>query len=456
MYEYQTKGLAIYRQNHTKSIYVRLRIDGKEIKRSLKTSDIVEARSKAWALKFEYEGRLTAGLPIFDTKELTVKKAFEMVIADLDNKKPQRSIYHDYRHVINNFIVPHFKRKNIKELTKKNIRQYFEAQELSATRFRINKTCFTRLFDILEEEEFMKKSEFPTLPKKSVNKKADDRDTFAPDDLDVILSELKDYHLSGSRNKLSVAHKKTLYQYFIFLLETGVRTGEEVYHLKFSDIKKGKENHYVYVTKGKTEEYNKNGRRIALSQKALNAIIEIARIQSPDHTITEKNFLHIDRLILENKNKKIPCFSTLWGDFRKYLNKKGIEFKGKNYVLYSCRHYFITSRLAQSVDVYLVAKYVGNSVQTINDFYDDYKLHNQDHIDQITLRDRHKEKWDEYNRIMREQAAQDVARGNIPLSPDEEEKRLQQDIEAYNLIHPVGSEAPPQYKDFYDENGDPK
>nr|MBF4405830.1 site-specific integrase [Vibrio anguillarum] len=40
MYESLTKGLAIYRQPHTKSIYVRIRVDGKELKRSLKTSDV--------------------------------------------------------------------------------------------------------------------------------------------------------------------------------------------------------------------------------------------------------------------------------------------------------------------------------------------------------------------------------------------------------------------------------
>ncbi|MFA0554151.1 tyrosine-type recombinase/integrase [Vibrio lentus] len=453
MYEYQTKGLAIYRQNHTKSIYVRLRIDGKEIKRSLKTSDIVEARSRAWALKFEYEGRATAGLPIFETKELSVKKAFEMVVADLDNKKPQKSIYHDYRYVINNFIIPHFKRKSIKELTTKNIRQYFESLELSGTRYNINKTCFSRLFLMLEEEELLKKSEFPTLPKKIEKKRTEDRDTFSPDNLDLILSELENYHATGKQNQLSVDIKKTLYHYFIFLLETGVRPGEEVYHLKFKDIKKGSENYYLYVTKGKTQRYNKNGRRISLSKKALDSLIEIARIQNPDHTITEKNFINIDRLILENSNNKVPCYSSQFNTFKKYLASKKIELK--NYVLYSCRHTFITTRLAQGVDIYLVAKYVGNSVETIQNFYDDYKLHNQTHIDQLTGRNRHKENWDEYNKIMREQTSQDVVRGDRPLSPDEEQQRTEQDIEASKLLYPDSEQPVPRYEDFYDEDGDP-
>ncbi|MBT2916927.1 site-specific integrase, partial [Vibrio anguillarum] len=75
MYQSLTKGLAIYRQEHTKSIYVRLRIDGKELKRSLKTNDVEEAKSKAWALKFELEGMQKAGLTIEVNKVMTVRAA---------------------------------------------------------------------------------------------------------------------------------------------------------------------------------------------------------------------------------------------------------------------------------------------------------------------------------------------------------------------------------------------
>lgn len=102
---------------------MRLRIDGIEIKRSLKTSDIEEAKSRAWHLKFEYEGRLTAGLPIEETKVLSIKSAFLQVIKELDTKRKQIPIYDDYRTVINSYIIPYFKNKNIKDLTSKNIRR---------------------------------------------------------------------------------------------------------------------------------------------------------------------------------------------------------------------------------------------------------------------------------------------------------------------------------------------
>ncbi len=95
-----------------------------------------------------------------------------------------------------------------------------------------------------------------------------------------------------------------------------------------------------------------------------------------------------------------PCYSSKFGEFRKELIKNNLI--SKNYVLYSCRHYFITKRLSQSVDIYLIAKYVGNSVEMIQKFYDDYKLDLPQHIDQMTGRDRQQEEIDEYERIMEE------------------------------------------------------
>ncbi|ELA9387391.1 site-specific integrase, partial [Vibrio parahaemolyticus] len=95
MYLKLIKGLAIYRQNHTKSIYVRLRVDGKEIRRSLGTSDVEEATSKAWALKFEMEGMVKAGLEIVPVQRHTIEKACNAVILQLKNKKPFRETYND-------------------------------------------------------------------------------------------------------------------------------------------------------------------------------------------------------------------------------------------------------------------------------------------------------------------------------------------------------------------------
>ena len=106
-----------------------------------------------------------------ETKVLSIKSAFLQVIKELDTKRKQIPIYDDYRTVINNYIIPYFKNKNIKDLTSKNIRLYFETLDLSLTRNRVNNTCFKKVFQYLEEEEeeYLKKSEIPTLPKIEAN-----------------------------------------------------------------------------------------------------------------------------------------------------------------------------------------------------------------------------------------------------------------------------------------------
>ncbi|WP_263422584.1 hypothetical protein [Vibrio penaeicida] len=94
-----------------------------------------------------------------------------------------------------------------------------------------------------------------------------------------------------------------------------------------------------------------------------------------------------------------------------------------------------------------MSKYVGSRVETIQEFYDDYRLNNQQHIDQITLRDRNKERWDEYHRIMEEQKKLGVkVDDDMPnfLTEEEEEERIRLQVEAYNLSHPPENDVPPQ------------
>ena len=395
MYENLDKGLAIYRQKHTKSYYVRLRIDKKEIRRSLSVSDISEAKSLAWRFKFDMEGKKLAGIPILATKELTINQAFQEVIKELDNIKVQKTIYDDYRLVIHNFITPYFKNKTIKDLTSKNIRLYFESLNLSLTRKRINTTCFKKLFQFLEEEEHMKKSELPTLPKVESNK-VENREAFTVSDHKKIINELQEFHNLGKPNFKTKEYRQTLYHYFIFLCETGIRAGEEIKNLMFSDIEKDGLNHFLTITKGKTKGYSRD-RTIALSRKAFDALCAIAQIQNPEKDINIKNFMSINRLILEASfvenevssndddeasDIKIPCYIRVFGLFIKHLKANNII--KSHYTLYSCRHFYITTKLQGGVDAYVLAKYVGSSVEMIQKHYDHHKIGTQENIDKLT------------------------------------------------------------------------
>ena len=395
-YERLAKGLAIYRLKNSKNFYARIRVNGAEIKRSLGVADEDEAKFRAWELRSELENRNKQGLAILANKKIYVEDIINNVIKQLDSKKTQLQIYKDYKTVFSNFITPFFKNVEIIDFTTKKIRDYFDCQELSITRKNINKTCFKMIFDFLEEEKIVKKNDIPILPKVKTLK-IETRDAFNDSDLSIILEHLPNFHeveKNGRKpNFKTVEYRKILNEYFIILLETGLRTGEEFINLRFNDIKKKKHSYYkddlliendnylVKISKGKTKKYS-NGRIIALSSKAINAIVNIAKITQQDKNITIDNFLYSNKLILETSFNKIAEFSDIFKQFTDYLKESNLI--NTHYTLYSCRHTFITKRLMEGVDIYLIAKFVGSSVEMIEKHYDSYKLSQQSHIDSLT------------------------------------------------------------------------
>ncbi|MCX8755039.1 site-specific integrase [Vibrio parahaemolyticus] len=388
MYQRLIKGLAIYRQNHTKSIYVRLRINGKEIKRSLSTSDIEEATQKAWALKFELEGMVKAGLDIVPTQKHSIEKACLSVIEELENKANKRPVYKDYALVYNNFIIPYFKGKSIDDLTTKNIRIYFESLELSNTRKNMNKTCFTRLFNYLEEEELLKRKDFPSLPKDIKIQSKKIGINFLESDLKVIREFITSESWLNQKNiNFKTQEYRLMFPHvFNFLLETGIRTGDEMNHITFNDFHKDKNNFYVHIRKGKTKEYNQ--RDVFLNSQSIESLIRIIEI-TKDISINKNQLLTMkkDEFVFSSSFGKIADWCKLFDQIiKKLLSDKKIKHK---YTLYCCRHTYITNALLRDDrDMYLISKQVGNSLEVIQKHYDHVMLKDSKHVEFLSNKKR--------------------------------------------------------------------
>ncbi|EJB8582524.1 site-specific integrase [Vibrio parahaemolyticus] len=430
------KGLAIYRQKHSQSYYVRLRIDKKNVQRSLKTTNRDEALRKAIRFEDEMKKRQFAGLPIIETKSMTIKKAFEGAIALLDAKDVQKTIYTSYKTLINKHIIPYFKCKSIEELTAKNIRLYYESRELSLTRKRMTNTCFMLMFQYLEEEDYIKKSEIPSLPK-SESKKVENRVAFTNLDLAAIQESFDEFALNGRTDKTK-EYRKTLKHYFNLLVETGIRAGEEAGFM-FSNVIKdeidGEIHHFITIEKGKTKGYSRS-RKIPLSKSAVNSLVEMAKIQNPSENITEKNFVFVRKPILESsydtKGDFVKMFKTLIDSL--IADKK----VSQPYTLYSCRHYFITKRLSQDVDIYLLSKFVGNSPDMIRLHYDHAaQMMKVDNIDTMTFRDRENEEF--LSQMEQREQELDVINPNRhkelseALQKEQEEKEMKELLDSFDL-----------------------
>ncbi|MFW7526177.1 site-specific integrase [Vibrio ostreicida] len=389
MYQKLCKGMAIYRQEHTNSYYVRLRVQSKEIRRTLSTSDLDEATTKAWALKFELEGMAKAGIEILKTKELTVEQACKSIIEELDQKKPQKDIYHDYKLVYRNFIIPFFKRKSISELTTKNIRLYFESREFSKTRKTINRSCFTRLFNYLEEEGKLKKQDYPTLPKEIKTAQMQIGVDFAEADLKKIKDFMQnEIWLEQSGLKpISQEYRNILPHVFEFLLETGIRTGEEMNSITFKDIKEEtadkKKRVFVKITGGKTSYKNRDA---FVNKKAVKALVELLKITKSNNDIT-KDYLVKNRseeAVFLSSHGKICDFCKLFDQLIKKMIK--LKLVDTKYTLYSCRHTYITKQLTNGSGrdfMHLIALQVGNSLEMIQNHYNHSRLKDSKNINQL-------------------------------------------------------------------------
>jgi len=368
MYQKLVKGLAVYRQNHTKSIYMRLRIDGKEIKRSLNTSDLDEAISKAWALKFDYEGMIKGGVEIPTTQRHTIEKACLAVIAQLKAKKPFKNTYNDYIYLFNSFIIPFFKNKGIEDLNTKNIRLYFESLELSQTRKTMNKTCFTHLFQYLEEEDLLKKRDFPSFPKDVKTIKKEIGFDFLDSDLKLIREFINSEEWIDQKNiNFKTKEYRLIFPHVLnFLLETGMRPGEEMCNIRYSDLVKHNKTFYVKIRKGKTKEHRQ--REAVLSAKAINSLIAITQI-TKDLTVKQDQLLTIkDGFIFESSFNKVADWCKLFDQIiKKMIDNNLIK---KKYTLYCCRHTYITKQLLNNVDMLVISKQVGNGLDVIQKHYD--------------------------------------------------------------------------------------
>jgi len=97
--------------------------------------------------------------------------------------------------------------------------------------------------------------------------------------------------------------------------------------------------------------------------------------------VTISNFTNINRPILEPHLAKYLVISEYLVFL---LNICKLIILLKIITLYSCRHFYITTKLQDGVDVYVVAKYVGNSVEMIQRFYDHHTIGKQENIDKLT------------------------------------------------------------------------
>lgn len=152
--------------------------------------------------------------------------------------------------------------------------------------------------------------------------------------------------------------RQLLHDYVLVLALSGIRVGE-ANELKVRDVQpikddEGRENVQLHI-RGKT------GARVVVPHIDAKAIIDalLARRGNPDAD---------DWLFVMNDGSKID---NLRDQFDRMLEEYKLTHNaaGAKHSLYSLRHFYAVRAITRGVDIYTIARNMGNSVQVIEEYY---------------------------------------------------------------------------------------
>ena len=382
-------GYTVIRRGNSYQYYMSKDLTGEIVRQSLKTYDEKTALKRARELYLGYLADYTPnGL---DKKSF--KKNAEDFIAMTNN--PQHKEY------MNRLFIPYFsetignrrKIRDISELTNLDLIKYVEyRREKKSTRthqyakpatiIRENNTLRAFLNWCYTTGRIKKQLTLPTI--KSKESRYDDdgnpifedlsgkRDAFTSDEVKLIFSTLQQ-EIKNEVNQHNRRRKELLYNYISILYETGIRP-VELRALTWKNYVADYGEGGLFVNVYSRKQNNK--RNIALSPnlvKLLNNLYQQQKEFCRQHNLPfNEEDINIISLCNGNETKnhyEIKAVKEFDNGFRRLLDRCGIKHIN-NKVLYSFRHYYITSLVQNETPTLTIAKQCGTSAKMIEQYYD--------------------------------------------------------------------------------------
>ena len=119
---------SVYRREGTSNWWVRFSIKGEgQIRRSLETSDEIEAQRKAHEIWYEAQYRAKNGLKAKPSSFAKVAEEF-IALVKREAERGERSAYHarDIPPVVQRYFIPYFGTKDISAITEADIEKYLD------------------------------------------------------------------------------------------------------------------------------------------------------------------------------------------------------------------------------------------------------------------------------------------------------------------------------------------
>lgn len=373
--------LAIYKLKQSKNWYLRLRKNGQEFRKSLKTSDQLQATRKAYFIAEASNENVETEYLSKPSQEISticrnVLKNLEKEINKIESENTKKNRNKDllrYKRIYSE-LCEKFSKTDIKNFDYTCLLVFYKSyeREISSTQLSYINLAIKYIFEFALTNRLI--NVIPPLPKIKV-KSAETGTYFNKNDYEKITKHFKSKKL---KKGIATENRFLLEKVFRFITETGVRTGEEVTNIQYQDIKIESINERNYWTLkikgGKRAEKDNVKRTIVISEEAMKIVKEIIDYKFENNSEIKSDNYYIKHLkdkkdiyLFKRKNGVTPDFSTLFSKFRKEISD---ELKEKDIVLYSCRHTFITNKLKKGANRNIIAKHCGTSIEMIERHYD--------------------------------------------------------------------------------------
>ncbi len=350
-------------------IYIWIREEQKDIRRSLKTRDLDLAKEKARDIYFDYITKTRNNEPIFDKK---AKEIVEEYLAYQAKRVKQGSITEQFRQTLQSrmnhylrFIGEDSKVTAIPETKFEDYRLFRKETSPSVRLMTLynERGTIKSLYKYAVDRKLISRNYEPKFGEWEQLKKSGEklnRDALEPKEWATIYRFMNNWHMPKfTKNKDQAHNRRMIREFSIILTNSGIRFGE-ARKLQWCDI-----DMYVEGSKRRAKiilpaiKTKNRQERMAICRTGA----AFSRIKKMS-TATKRNDLVFTDINGHELNKK-----TYYKEWRSMLQGTGLSESNKNIVYYSLRHTYATYQLYKGVDIYRLSKVMGTGVKFIEDHY---------------------------------------------------------------------------------------
>ena len=272
----------------------------------------------------------------------------------------------NYRTRLIPYSVKHFGRKRIDSISVEDLHEYEDwrienaiRKEPSANTLRAEASAMQRVFNRALEKNYIRQQIIVPKPDHQNQR----RPAFTREEYEAIKNVIPDFIDEFQHGRIN-RHRQMLCDYFIVLMESGIRAGE-ARTLQWRNV--SNITHENGVKNVKLRVTGKTGDREAIpmpqAAKVLKDMKERRRIELEGNEVPNG-----EAVFCSIPGKAIGSFKKGFDSLVRFADLTK-DSQGQKRTIYSLRHSYATFRLIEGVNQYLLAQNMGTSVEMIERFY---------------------------------------------------------------------------------------